>query len=109
MYPARTCPSRKAGLTRGCAANRGRSHTLFSDEVLRPISKAATLNCEGGELRITLVNCYPALGDAEVEVLSGGQVIERLVTSDRLERTVTVPEGLWIQSPRIFDADENGQ
>lgn len=110
-YPARTCPSRKAGTDPAvCAANRGRSHTLFSDEVLRPISKAATLNCEGGELRITLVNCYPALGDAEVEVLSGGQVIERLVTSDRLERTVTVPEGLVeFQARRIFDADETGQ
>jgi GT2 family glycosyltransferase len=83
---------------------------MLDGDPFRPISKTATMDWEGGELRITLVNCYPALGEAEVEILAGGQVIARLLTSDRVEKVVMVPEGrLEFRANRIFDADDTGE
>lgn len=79
-------------------------------ELLCPISKTATLDWDGGELRITLVNCYPALGEAEIEVLSGGQVIAQLSTVDRVQESVTAPAGeIEFCAKRIFDADDTGE
>ncbi|MFO7976821.1 MAG: glycosyltransferase family 2 protein [Candidatus Hydrogenedentota bacterium] len=83
---------------------------MVNGERLRPISKTATMDWEGGELRITLVNCYPSMGVAEVEVFAGGQVIQQLVTTDRLQKSVTAPEGeIEFRAKRIFDADETGE
>jgi len=79
-------------------------------EQLRPISRSATMPWEGGQLRITLVNCYPALGGAEVEVFAGGHVIARLAASERAEQTLTCPEGvLEFRAHQVFDADETGE
>lgn len=79
-------------------------------EAVRPMSKSATMDWKGGQLRITLVNCYSSLGEAEVEVFAGGQVIARLATARRTEEVVTAPQGpVEFRAKRIFDADDTGE
>ena len=83
---------------------------VINGEKLRPISQTAWMRCESGQLRVTLVNCYPALGGAEVEVFAGGHVIARLAASERAEQTLTCPEGvLEFRAHQVFDADETGE
>ncbi len=83
---------------------------IVHGEAVRPISKAATMDWAGGHLRLTLINCYPALGDAETEVFAGGQLIAALCTEDRTVYDVTAPPGLLeFRAKRIFDADETGE
>jgi GT2 family glycosyltransferase len=76
----------------------------------RPISSRAEMEVPPGQLRVSLMNCYPALGQASVEVLLNGRRVALLETFDRQERVIEVSGGLLaFVSRRIFDADKTGE
>ena len=78
-------------------------------ETFRPMSAKASVEVEAGMLRVTLVNCYPALGQVCIEVLSNGHHVASLETLDRQECLVEVAAGrLTFTAKRIFEAEKTG-
>ena len=75
----------------------------------RPISVRASLKTEGGRLRVRHMNCYPAMGETDIEVRQQGSAVARLNALDRSETIVDVASGtLEFISHRVFDADDSG-
>ena len=75
-----------------------------------PISARARMDVSGGELSVTLVNCYPYLGAAHVELLMSDRVIATLV-SDGAPKTdrIRVEAGtLEFVAQHMFEADSTG-
>ncbi|MCC6155319.1 MAG: glycosyltransferase family 2 protein [Candidatus Hydrogenedentes bacterium] len=75
-----------------------------------PISVRASMQVSNGELSVTLVNCYPHLGAAIVELLMNDGVVAAL-TSEDAPCTVRfhVDAGiLEIVAKRIFEAESTG-
>ena len=80
---------------------------MVNGDSLRPISKTAWMNCERGQLRVTLVNCYPALGNAEIEIAAGGEILALLVAQERTEQSLACPSGrIEFRARHIFNAED---
>jgi len=79
-------------------------------ERLRPIARHASLDIEASRLSVVLVNCYPALGAAQVEVRVNGEPLATLDTCARDEAIIDVPAGqLEFVARRIFYAEDTGK
>jgi hypothetical protein len=79
-------------------------------KIVRPMSARATLDVEAGSLRVTHLNCYPALGQTCVEVFSNDHRITSLETLDSQECVLEVPAGrLTFLAKRIFEAEDTGE
>jgi len=79
-------------------------------KIVRPMSARATLDVEAGSLRLTHLNCYPALGQTCVEVFSNDHRITSLETLDSQECVLEVPAGrLTFLAKRIFEAENTGE
>jgi len=77
---------------------------------VRPMSARAHMSVEAGRLRVTIVNCYPRLGPAVVDVSLDGHPIATLEACERDEGVFDVPRGtLTFVARRIFDADDTGE
>jgi len=59
---------------------------------VRPMSVRAGQDVEAGRLRVTLVNCYPALGSAHVDLRMDGRRVATLETDATVEEVVDVPD-----------------
>jgi hypothetical protein len=76
----------------------------------RPMSALARMDVAPGRLRVTLVNCYPRLGNAGVDVSLNGQPVALLETPDSPQTVLDVPPGvLEFKARRVFEAEETGE
>ena len=77
---------------------------------VRPMSARAHLPAAAGKLRVTIVNCYPRLGSAAVDICLDGEPVVTLETPDQSEQVIEVAGGtLEFVARRVFDADETGE
>jgi len=77
---------------------------------VRPISARAHFHSERCKLRVVLINCYPELGTAEVEVSKGETKLAELRTRGRVVHQIEIPEGgIDFIAGHIFDADDTGE
>jgi hypothetical protein len=82
----------------------------FRGKKTRPMSARARTDVAPGRLRVTLVNCYPRLGNARVDVSLNGQPVALLETPDSPQIVLDVPSGvLELKARRIFEAEETGE
>lgn len=83
---------------------------LVGDRNVRPISVSARCQSRGGRLRLTLVNCYPQLGTASVEVRLDGAPIHVVETSDHTESDLKLDPGqVEFLARHIFYAEDTGE
>jgi hypothetical protein len=81
-----------------------------SGVLVRPMSRRAWLETQGGRLRLLHANCYPQLGETCIEVSASGRVLCELRTRDHAEQYVDVPPGvLEFTARRLFEAEETGE
>lgn len=74
-----------------------------------PMSASASVSVAPGRLRVTLANCYPALGQAGVNVFLDGGHLASLETARRQEHVLDVAGGtLTLVAKRIFEAEQTG-
>ena len=79
-------------------------------ETVRPMSRRAVWESEGGPLRVRHVNCYPRLGATRVDVMQYGSRLAVLETVGRDEAVVqTAPGPVEFVSARVFEAEETGE
>jgi hypothetical protein len=77
---------------------------------VRPMSARAWRNVGAGRLRVSLMNCYPALGAAEVQVAMEGNELAQLSTLDTTEAIIDVSGGrIEFEAGRIFEAESTGE
>lgn len=75
-----------------------------------PISTRAWKQTQGGPLRITHVNCYPRLGETDIEVRVNGVAVASLKSRDRDATVIEVSPGrIEFISKRIFYAEDTGE
>lgn len=77
---------------------------------LSPMSQYAYAECGSARLRVTLVNCYPELGAAEVRLLRDGEEIARLVARGPDAAVTEVSPGpVEFAALRVFLAEDTGE
>jgi len=77
---------------------------------VRPIGARASCSVEAGRLRLILVNCYPQLGAASVEVRHNRVAVASLETPTTSETVLDVASGtLEFVAGRIFEAEDTGE
>jgi len=78
--------------------------------LVRPISACARLDVGEGRLRVTVMNCYPHLGRAVIDITSEGRLVATLETDGQVEQVLDVARGrVEFAAQRIFSADETGE
>lgn len=78
--------------------------------VASPMSARATLNVDTGILQIQVLNPYPKLGDAAVEIRQEGRMLQLMESSHTGPYSVSVFSGtVDFISRRIFLAEETGE
>lgn len=83
---------------------------LFGDLAVRPISASAHCRSRGGRLRLTLLNCYPDLGTASIEVRLNGAPIHVIETRNRAQSDLELDSGqVEFLARRIFYAEDTGE
>ena len=79
-------------------------------EILRPMSAHATYEHGGGGLRLVETNCYPRLGDLDIEVVHRGSRLTTLRTMSTAEHTYDLRAGkVEFSAKHIFAAEETGE
>ncbi|HOJ34497.1 MAG TPA: glycosyltransferase family 2 protein [Candidatus Hydrogenedentes bacterium] len=82
----------------------------MSQDLVRPISRNATMKVGHGRLRVISLNCYPHLGAVDIEILLNSVPKARLRTQGRDEIVLeTIPGVLTFSAQRIFFAEETGE
>ncbi|MDX9974323.1 MAG: glycosyltransferase family 2 protein [FCB group bacterium] len=77
---------------------------------MRPMSRRAWIETQGGRLRVDHGNCYPHLGQTHVEVRAEGRTIATLSTLEKETLTLDVPPGrIDFEALKIFDAEDTGE
>lgn len=78
--------------------------------LVTPISERGSMDVSDGELSVTLVNCYPHLGAAHVELLINEHVIATLVSEGAPQTVrIRVESGtLSFVAKRVFEAESTG-
>jgi hypothetical protein len=81
----------------------------FEGQTFLPMARVATQETAGGTLRVTHANCYPQLGDTDIEVYAGDEHLVTLQTSHIDAVEVTVPPGrLRFVAKHLFRAEDTG-
>ena len=78
-------------------------------QAFRPMARIATYENRAGALRVTHANCYPQLGDTNVDVYAGDQLLTTLKTSGvGSDDLVVSPGELRFVAKRLFRAEQTG-
>ncbi len=77
---------------------------------VRPLAVRAVETVRAGRLRVTLVNCYPHLGTAEVLIEQNGVSLARVCSVDQTAVEFDVADGpLDFTAQRLFFAEATGE
>lgn len=75
----------------------------------RPMARRAWLNTAGGALQVSLVNCYPALGDVCISIHHDGMLLGVLSSPGRSTERFDVPAGrIEIVAESTFVMEDTG-
>lgn len=81
----------------------------YGNETLRPMARRAWVEISPGTLQASLVNCYPASGDAHIALFLDGVPLGTLKTASTVEKHYEVAGGtLVIVAESTFDRDDTG-
>jgi len=79
-------------------------------KTLRPMSKHATFEHEGGPLHLELVNRYPTLPTLAVSIRSEGELVASLTSTEKPRATLDLPKStLHFEADRILKTEDTGE
>ena len=86
------------------------SERVIEGQCVRPIAREAWLETQGGDITLTLLNPYPALGAAEVAVEQEGRILLTLEARRQTEQRLSLAPGVAVFRARhIFRAEDTGE